>query len=262
MYSISPAASDIYRRWFRSRNKLDKTPVDRECLIKPDFVHLTQDMAVCQQGGLHFCTTTTPAKISLMANNKPISMILLLLLPLALCAQTKRSFSVSGIIKDKRSGETLSGASIGFSDHPGLGVVTNAYGFYSITIPEGHYSMVVSFSGYGTDTIPIDLAQNTVLNRSLSAGGSQMQEVVVSGRKANNILKTPPGVQRLAIQDIKDLPVLLGEKDVLKTIQLLPGVKSAGDGKSGFFVRGGGIDQNLILLDEATVYNPSHLLGF
>ena len=188
--------------------------------------------------------------------------MLFLLLPLALCAQQKRVFSVSGTIKDQRSGETLSGASIGFMGHPGLGVVTNGYGFYSITIPEGHYSMLISFSGYGTDTIPIDLIQNVVLNSSLSAGGNQMQEVVVSGRKGNNILKTPPGVQRLAMQDIQDIPVLLGEKDVLKTIQLLPGIKSAGDGKSGFFVRGGGIDQNLILLDEATVYNPSHLLGF
>src|SRR6267154_5102570 len=97
----------------------------------------------------------------------------------------------------------------------------------------------------------------------MSANTRQLQEVVVSAsRKDNNITKTLPGVQRLNMDDIKDLPVLLGEKDVLKTIQLLPGIKSAGDGKSGFFVRGGGSDQNLILLDEATVYNASHLLGF
>jgi len=141
-------------------------------------------------------------------------------------------------------------------------VVTNAYGFYSITVPAGQYSMVISFSGYATDTVSLNLEQNTVVNRMMSAGGSQMQEVVVTGRKGNNILVTPPGVQHLNMDDIKDLPVLLGEKDVLKTIQLLPGVKSAGDGKSGFFVRGGGADQNLILLDEATVYNASHSLGF
>jgi len=187
--------------------------------------------------------------------------LLSILLPLTVCAQHKASFSISGTIKDKRSGETLSGASIGFLDHPGMGVLTNAYGFYSITMPEGHYSVVISFSGYATDTVQVNLNENLSLNRNLSAGVA-MQEAVVTGKKASNMLKTPPGVQRLAISDIKDIPVLLGEKDVLKTIQLLPGVKSAGDGKSGFFVRGGGVDQNLILLDEATVYNPSHLLGF
>ena len=188
--------------------------------------------------------------------------LLTILLPIALWAQPKPTFSVSGTIKDKKSGETLTGASIGFAGHPGLGVVTNAYGFYSITIPAGHYSMVVSFSGYATDTIFLDLQQNTVINQLMVAANSAMQEVVVTAHKGNNILVTPPGVQHLNMNDIKDIPVLLGEKDVLKTIQLLPGIKSAGDGKSGFFVRGGSADQNLILLDEATVYNASHLLGF
>ena len=197
-----------------------------------------------------------------MVKLKTVPALMVMLLPLALCAQQRQVFSVSGTIKDSKSGETLTGATIGFLDHPGLGVVTNAYGFYSITIPEGSYKMVVSFSGFVTDTIELDLKKNVVLNKSLGAANSQLQQVVVSARKGNNILRTPPGVQRLAIEDIKDLPVLLGEKDVLKTIQMLPGIKSAGDGKSGFYVRGGGIDQNLILLDEATVYNPSHLLGF
>jgi TonB dependent receptor/CarboxypepD_reg-like domain/TonB-dependent Receptor Plug Domain len=189
--------------------------------------------------------------------------LLLVLFPLILCAQSKPGFSVSGTIKDKKTGETLTGATIGFVEHPGLGVVTNAYGFYSITIPEGIYTMVVSFSGYATDTTQLELKKNTVLNRSMGATNSQLEQVVVTGsRKTNNILKTPPGLQRLSVEDIKDVPVLLGEKDVLKTIQLLPGIKSAGDGSSGFYVRGGNSDQNLILLDEATVYNASHLLGF
>lgn len=197
-----------------------------------------------------------------MTKNTPFPVLLILLLPLSLCAQPKRNFSVSGSIKDKKTGETLTGATIGLLEKPGVGVVTNAYGFYSITIPEGKYSMVISYSGYATDTIQLDLKQNTVVNRSLAAASNQLQEVVVAGRKGNNILKTPPGVQRLSMEDIKDIPVLLGEKDVLKTIQLLPGIKSAGDGRSGFFVRGGSADQNLILLDEAPVYNASHLLGF
>src|SRR5216684_1504664 len=197
-----------------------------------------------------------------MAMKKTLPALMILLLPMALFAQSPPNFSVSGTIKDKTSGETLSGATIGFPDHPGLGVVTNAYGFYSITIPAGKYSMVISFSGYAADTIVLDLRQNIVLNRNMSTANNALQEVVVSARKGNNILRTPPGVQRLAMEDIKNVPVLLGEKDVLKTIQLLPGIKSAGDGKSGFFVRGGGADQNLILLDEATVYNASHLLGF
>jgi len=197
-----------------------------------------------------------------MVQKKSLFSLLIIFFPLALWAQSKHTFSVSGVIKDKKTGETLSGATIGFLEHPGLGVVTNAYGFYSITIPEGRYSMLISFSGYAADTTILDLTKNIVLNRSMSATNSQLQEVVVSARKSNNILKTPPGVQHLSMQDIKDIPVLFGEKDVLKTIQLLPGIKSGGDGKAGFYVRGGGADQNLILLDEATVYNASHLLGF
>lgn len=183
-------------------------------------------------------------------------------MPLILLAQ-QRVFSVSGTIRDERSGETLTGASIGFVGHAGLGVLTNSYGFYSITLPVGQYQMIVSFSGYAPDTIKVDLNKNLILNGKLSSGNTQLEQVVItSGRRTSNILKTPPGLQKLNVEDLKDVPVLLGEKDVLKTIQLLPGVKSAGDGSSGFFVRGGSADQNLILLDEAPVYNASHLLGF
>ena len=197
-----------------------------------------------------------------MAPGKWLLYLLIITLPFTAFAQSTINVSVSGTIKDKKTGETLTGATVSFAGHPTLGVATNAYGFYSITIPSGHYLLVVSFSGYATDTTSLDLQQNTVVNRMMAAANSQMQEVVVTGRKSHNILVTPPGVQHLNMDDIKDIPVLLGEKDVLKTIQLLPGIKSAGDGKSGFFVRGGGADQNLILLDEATVYNASHLLGF
>ncbi|MBC7652396.1 MAG: TonB-dependent receptor plug domain-containing protein, partial [Deinococcales bacterium] len=145
----------------------------------------------------------------------------------------------------------------------GLGAVSNAYGFYAITAEEGSYSLVTSFAGFANDTIKIVLTKNIELAISLNPSRSQLEEVVVNSRKKNdNITKAIMGVQKLSINEIKNIPVLFGEKDVLKTIQLLPGIKTAGEGNSGFYVRGGGADQNLILLDEATVYNASHLLGF
>lgn len=197
-----------------------------------------------------------------MLLSKPFTVLVMALLPLVIFARQQPAYTVAGTIKDKRSGETLTGASIGFLQKEKLGVVTNAYGFYSITLPKGQYTMIISFSGYAIDTIQLDLQQNMVVNRSLSVSNGQLQQVVVSGRKSTSILKTPPGLQKMSVEEIKSIPVLLGEKDILKTIQLLPGIKSAGDGRSGFYVRGGGADQNLILLDEAPVYNASHLLGF
>lgn len=141
--------------------------------------------------------------------------------------------------------------------------MSNAYGFYAISAEEGNCTLVVSFAGFVSDTINLNLTKNTELNIVLVPYRSQLEEVVVSTRKKNeNITKAVMGVQKLSINEIKNIPVLFGEKDVLKTIQLLPGIKSAGEGNSGFYVRGGSSDQNLILLDEATVYNASHLLGF
>ena len=113
-----------------------------------------------------------------------------------------------------------------------------------------------------SDTIGLYLRRDTLVNVNLAPGTPQLQEVVVTADKnTNNVSKPLMGVQKLSIAEIKDVPVIFGEKDILKTIQLLPGVQSGGDGSSGFYVRGGAVDQNLILLDEATVYNPSHLLG-
>ncbi len=176
-------------------------------------------------------------------------------------AQTRHT--VSGTVRDQSSGETLIGASILLLGHPHSAVLSNAYGFYSIAAVPGQYGLVVSFAGYRTDTLAISLEKDTVVPVVLEPASPQLQEVVVTANKNDNNVSRPlMGVQKLSISEIKDLPVLFGEKDILKTIQLLPGVQSAGDGNSGFYVRGGGIDQNLILLDEATVYNPSHLLGF
>ncbi|HZE86191.1 MAG TPA: TonB-dependent receptor, partial [Puia sp.] len=133
----------------------------------------------------------------------------------------------------------------------------------SVSALPGNYHLIVSFTGYEPDTLAITLTNNLFLPIELSSPGIQLQEVVVSaGKKNDNVTKPIMGVQKLSTNEIQNIPVLFGEKDVLKTIQLLPGIQSAGDGNSGFYVRGGGADQNLILLDEATVYNPSHLLGF
>ena len=194
---------------------------------------------------------------------KQFRFLLLLLFPCLIFGQVKNKYTINGTVRDKQSGETLIGANVSLSKQAGLGAVSNAYGFYAITAEEGNYTLIVSFAGYVTDTISIVLNKQIELPILLKPFRSQLEEVVVSSRKKNdNITKPLMGVQKLSINEIKNIPVLFGEKDVLKTIQLLPGIKSAGEGNSGFYVRGGGADENLILLDEATVYNASHLLGF
>ena len=199
-----------------------------------------------------------------MQKTKNLLAILFLLSPMFVWAQSKNHFSISGTIKDKATGETLPGATVGFLQLPGVGVSANSYGFYSVSVPEGSYTLVATYIGYRTDTMHIEVKGNLQQNINLETSSGQLKEVKISSTssRSNNILVTPPGVQKLTVNDIKNVPVLLGEKDILKTIQLLPGIVAAGDGKAGFFVRGGDADQNLILLDEATVYNASHLLGF
>jgi hypothetical protein len=195
---------------------------------------------------------------------KPFAIILSGLFSIALfsAASAQQRHTVSGTIKEKKSGEVLIGASVHLREFPRAGAVTNAYGFYSLTAPSGSYTLIVSFSGYQTDSIKIDLSRDLRQPFEMAQAEEQLQEAVVTASRTNNVTRPLMGVQKLSVNEVKDLPVLFGEKDILKTIQLLPGVQSAGDGNSGFYVRGGGTDQNLILLDEATVYNPSHLLGF
>jgi len=148
-------------------------------------------------------------------------------------------------------------------NHPRSAVLSNSYGFYSLIAAAGKYTIVVSFAGYRADTLEVSLDKDVIMAINLSPADAEMQEVVVSANRNNaNVTKPLMGVQKLSVNEIKDVPVIFGEKDILKTIQLLPGVQSGGDGSSGFYVRGGSVDQNLILLDEATVYNPTHLLGF
>jgi len=179
-------------------------------------------------------------------------------------AQSQQKFTISGTIKDSASGEQLIGVIVEVKELPGTGEATNKYGFYSLTIPEGTYTFIYDYLGYKTDSLKISLHQNIKHNINLAEAGSTLQEVSVKGEaKADaNITSAQTGMVTLNVKDIAKIPVFFGEKDVLKTVELVPGVVSAGDGNSGFYVRGGAADQNLILLDEATVYNAYHLLGF
>ncbi len=177
--------------------------------------------------------------------------------------QNNGRFTLSGTVSDSLSGETLIGASLRVSGDGSTGVSTNEYGFYSITLPAGSYQVQCSFIGYRPMNTRVQLTTDRQLDLDLLASDQELGELVVVGEKKGFDLQRPDiGVERMDMKDVAKLPMLFGERDVLKAIQLLPGVKSAGDGQSGFHVRGGGADQNLVLLDEAPVYNASHLLGF
>ena len=178
-------------------------------------------------------------------------------------AQDKQLFTISGTVKDAGTGETLIGASIVLTDAKPKSTFSNAYGFYSINAMEGTYRMSVSFIGYVTDTATVVIDKSQRLIIGLQSKQAQLEAVVVSSKKKNeNISRPIMGVDKLNMAEMNKIPVIFGEKDILKAIQLMPGYKSAGEGNSGLNVRGGGTDQNLILLDEAPVYNASHLLGF
>jgi hypothetical protein len=173
-----------------------------------------------------------------------------------------KTATVSGFIKDASTGESLTGAVIYPKENPSIGISSNSYGYFSLTLPVGKYSLVIQFMGYKTKTIPVDLSANVKLNIEMEEESITVKEVTIVGEKNNiNIIQNDL-ISKINIKEIQSIPVILGEKDILKTIQLLPGVTPAGEGNAGFYVRGGGVDQNLILLDEAPVYNPSHLLGF
>lgn len=188
----------------------------------------------------------------------------------ALCFSTlaiaQKTYSVSGTVKDKKNGELLIGVSVKVSEDPAINVVANEYGFYSLSLPEGNYTLIISNPGYKDFEQQIKVDQNIKLDLPLIPQETEtkaIDEVVVTAiKKDKNLTSAQMGAETLNIKNIEKLPVLFGEKDVMKTIQLLPGIKSNGEGSSGFSVRGGATDQNLILLDEAPVYNASHLLGF
>jgi len=189
-----------------------------------------------------------------------ISFLFVFIIPLQ--AQAQLRYTLNGSVRDSLTGESLIGAYISVPENHS-GCVTNAYGFYSLTLPSGNYNVRFEYLGYLSKTVAVSLTTTISLNVDLKPKTISLTEVVVSGEMSNhNVTSTEMSTQKLNIKEIKSLPVLFGEQDILKTIQLLPGVKSAGEGNSGFYVRGGTTDQNLVLLDEAPVYNTSHLLGF
>tara|TARA_R100000935_G_scaffold15157_1_gene30166 strand:- start:1598 stop:3964 length:2367 start_codon:yes stop_codon:yes gene_type:complete len=175
--------------------------------------------------------------------------------------QAQEIFNLNGVIKDGSNNETLYGVNILITDL-NLGVVSNEYGFYSIKLPAGKHNILISYLGYKEQSISININENSTYNFSLKETSETLEEVVVTSDSQNtNIRAAEMSVNKLDISTIQKLPVVFGEVDVVKSLLLLPGVSNAGEGSSGFNVRGGAVDQNLILLDEATIYNSSHLFG-
>ncbi len=175
-------------------------------------------------------------------------------------AQEARS-TLSGYLTDSKNGEALIGTKVVIASL-NMGAVTNTYGFYSLTVPAGKYKVEFRSVIYPIDTKEIDLSNDVRFNYELGANYQEIQEVVVNAKKGENVNSTKMGQIELQIDQIKTLPAFMGEVDVIKAIQLLPGVSSISEGGQGFYVRGGGPDQNLVLLDEGVVYNAAHLFGF
>lgn len=184
-----------------------------------------------------------------------------LLVLYAVPAEAQRRYTLSGYVKDSLTGENLIGASVSINGR--AAVSTNSYGYYSLTLPEGDYEISISFTGYELLQFSVALTRNTDGSRLLQPRIAAAEEVVVyAKRKDANVRNAQMGKIDLGMNQVKSLPVLMGEVDILKTLQLLPGVRNAGEGNAGFYVRGGGPDQNLIMLDDAVVYNSGHLFGF
>lgn len=169
--------------------------------------------------------------------------------------------SLSGYMRDAQTGETIISGTI-FIKEANQSAETNNYGFYSVSVPPGSYTVIFSYVGYEPITQKIDLTSNQTVNPELKSATEMKEVEITAGRKDANVANSEMGTVTLEMAQIKTLPVLFGEVDLLKTLQLLPGVQSAGDGNSGFYVRGGGPDENLILLDDAVIYNSGHLFGF
>lgn len=171
--------------------------------------------------------------------------------------------TISGTVSDISTGESLVGSTVLVKELQGVGVSSNAYGYFSLTLPEGKFTLVISYLGFKTVEIPVAFSENKQYNVRLTPDTQQLNDFEISAQsKNNNIISTQMGAEKLEIKEISKIPVLFGEADILKTLKLTPGIKSIGEGNGGMYVRGGNNSQNLILMDEATVYNADHLLGF
>jgi len=172
-----------------------------------------------------------------------------------------QNFTVSGYVKDAENGEELIGVTV-IVKGTQTGTTTNAYGFYSITLPAGPHTIIYSYVGYRAQSFDVNLEGNISNNMSLASEATEIDEVVITGERIDaNVTDIQMSKTKLNLAQVRKLPAVMGEVDIIKTIQLQPGVVSAGEGTSSFFVRGGSADQNLILIDEAPIYDPSHLFG-
>jgi hypothetical protein len=187
--------------------------------------------------------------------------LLLLLISASNILFSQSKATISGYINDSKDGEAMIGVKVVI---PSLnqGAVTNTYGFYSLTVPVGTYDVEYRSGIYPVEIKKIDLTKDVKLNIDLGSNVQDLEEIVVNAKKGENTNSTKMGQIELEMDKIKTLPAFMGEVDVIKTIQLLPGVSSVSEGGQGFYVRGGGPDQNLVLLDEGVVYNAAHLFGF
>ena len=195
-----------------------------------------------------------------MITIKQTLLISFVLIYSSLLAQDK--FTLNGTITDVKSNETLIGVNIIFPELQ-TGTNTNEYGFYSISLEEGTYKVQISYLGYNSVIQTIAFSEDQTINFKLEESTENLNEIIIKQDVEQlNIKKPQMSVNKMSIKTIQQMPVVLGEVDVIKSITLLPGVTNAGEGSSGFNVRGGAADQNLILLDEATIFNSSHLFGF
>ncbi|MDR0812239.1 MAG: TonB-dependent receptor [Paludibacter sp.] len=193
---------------------------------------------------------------------KRFLLVFLVFFHVAAVSAQERKVTISGNITDVSNGEDLIGVSVYVPDLK-VGTTSNEYGFYSLSLPVGTYEIAVSYMGFATEKITVKATENKKLNIKLTPQSSELQEVVVTTDRPNaNVSSTETSSTKLTANAIKVIPAMMGEVDLIKALQLLPGVQPVSEGSSNFSVRGGGFDQNLILLDESTVYSASHLLGF
>jgi hypothetical protein len=196
--------------------------------------------------------------------NKTLYLLLLLFtISISSFAQKQATFTISGNVKDAATGEDLIGAAVQVKELSNTGSISNVYGFYSISLPAGKYTLIYSFMGYTSQEIKITLDKNIFKIVELKSSVQDLSAVEITAERDDaNVRNNEMSVTKIDLKEADKIPVIFGEKDIMKTLQLMPGVKSEGDGGAGFFVRGGSADQNLILLDEAPVYNASHMMGF
>ncbi|MDR0510464.1 MAG: TonB-dependent receptor [Rikenellaceae bacterium] len=204
-----------------------------------------------------------------MTIRRTIITLILSGLALSVASGQQRKATVSGAITDRRTGETLIGVSVARrgpaqkQNENAPNARSNEYGFYSLTLAPGTHILTYSYTGYAPQTVEIELQKDTTLNMALDEASVSIDNITVRAeRRHDNVLDPQTGIEHLEVRALERMPVLFGERDVMKSLQLLPGVRNVGEGSSGLTVRGGTADQNLILLDEANVYNASHLMGF